>query len=136
MRKKSESIKRKLMRVILITCSVVLFLTYASYFIYEFIIFRQVTKAQLSTLGKIVAANSTAAVAFDNHGDANEILDALKAEKNITAAALYDRNGHLFARYPVSGSILNIPNKRVPKITGLLIFAWKDLNRLFRATGG
>jgi len=54
----------------------------------------------LSTIGKIIAANSTAALAFDNEGDAKEILAALKAEPHIVAAGLYDRNGRLFSRYP------------------------------------
>ncbi len=99
------------MKVILITCSVVLFLTYASYFIYEYFTYRQVTKIQLSTLGKIVAANSTAALAFDSRTDAREILDALKAEKNILAASLYDANGNIFAKYPADITIDKIPEK-------------------------
>ncbi len=111
MKKRTQSIKNKLMRVILITCGVVLFLTYASYFTYEFFTYRQVAKSQLSTLGKIIAANSTAALAFDSRTDANEILDALKGESNIISAALYDKNDHLFARYPVGVSILEIPNR-------------------------
>jgi signal transduction histidine kinase len=99
------------MKVILITCSVVLFLTYASYFIYEYFTYRQVTRTQLSTLGKIVAANSTAALAFDSRTDAREILDALKAEKNILAAVLYDEKGNLFAKYPADITIDKIPEK-------------------------
>ncbi len=111
MKRRSESIKNKLMRVILVTCSVVLFLTYASYFAYEFFTYRDVTKTQLSTLGRIIADNSTAALAFDSRSDANDMLDALKAEKNIVSASLYDKNGHLFARYPLHVSILEIPNR-------------------------
>jgi signal transduction histidine kinase len=111
MKRRSESIKNKLMRVILVTCSVVLFLTYTSYFVYEFFTFREITKTQISTLGKIIAANSTAALAFDSRNDANEILDALKAEKNIIAAALYDEKGDLFAKYPVGISNYLVPEK-------------------------
>lgn len=109
------------MRVILVTCSVVLFLTYASYFIYEYFTFREITKTQISTLGKIIAANSTAALAFDSRNDANEILDALKAEKNIIAAALYDEKGNLFAKYPVG-----INNYMVPVKPGKESYHFKD----------
>ncbi len=111
MTRRNEPIKRKLIRVILLTCSVVLFLTYTSYFIYEYFTYREVTRNQLATIGKIVAANSTAALAFDNHNDANEMLDALKAEKNIIAASLYDDKGNLFAKYPVTISNNDLPGK-------------------------
>lgn len=93
-------IKQKLMRVILMTCGVVLILTCAAFFVYEFFSFRDTTRQQIFTLGEIVATNSTAALAFDNQEDANEILNALKAEKQIVAACLYDMQGHIFSSYP------------------------------------
>jgi signal transduction histidine kinase len=64
---------------------------------------------QLSTVGQIIATNSTAALAFDNKDDAREILAALRAESHITAAGLYDREGHLFATYPANASLGNFP---------------------------
>src|SRR5205807_2868659 len=36
----------------------------------------------------------------ENHDDAKDTLDSLKAERHIVAAALYDKGGKLFARYP------------------------------------
>src|SRR3989454_7970124 len=93
-------IRRKLMTIILLTSGAVLLLTCAAFFAYEFLTFRQSTVRQLSTLGEIIAANSTAALAFDNQDDANEILTALKAEKHIVAAGLYDKNRKLFSKYP------------------------------------
>ncbi|MES1166712.1 MAG: CHASE sensor domain-containing protein, partial [Pseudomonadota bacterium] len=93
-------IQRKLMTIILGTSGVVLFLTCAAFISYEFVTFRKNAVQQLSTLGEIVAANSTAALAFDNQDDATEILTALQAERHIVAAGLYDRQGRLFSRYP------------------------------------
>jgi signal transduction histidine kinase len=58
-------------------------------------------------LGAIIAANSTAAVAFRSNEDANEILQALNAEKNILAAVIYDEEGKVFAKYPATVT----PNK-------------------------
>jgi signal transduction histidine kinase len=102
-------IKRKLTALFLMTSGAVLFLTCAAYFAYELVTFRQTTRAQLSTLGAIIAANSTAALAFGNERDAGEILAALKAERHIVAAGLYDREGKLFSRYPASVSVDALP---------------------------
>jgi signal transduction histidine kinase len=93
-------IRRKVITIILITSVVVMVLMRGAFFAYEFVTFRQATVRQLSTLGEITAANCTAALAFDNENDANEILSALTAESHVVAACLYDRNGHLFSRYP------------------------------------
>ncbi|HYE55906.1 MAG TPA: ATP-binding protein [Chitinophagaceae bacterium] len=97
---KGTPIQRKLMRVIMMTCGTVLLLTCAAFFIYEFITYRDISKRELSVLGRIIAANSTASLAFDSKGDADEILSALRAEPQIVAAGLYDKNGKLYAYYP------------------------------------
>lgn len=97
-------IRRKLMTIILGTSGVVLLLTCAAFLAYEFLTFRQSSVQQISTLGEIVAANSTAALAYDNADDATEILGTLKAERHIVAACLYDRDGNIFSRYPSDAS--------------------------------
>ena len=78
---KDRPIRRKLMAMILLTSGVVLLLTCTAFFAYEFLTFRQATVRQLSTLGEIIAANSTAALAFDNPDDAQEILAALQIDR-------------------------------------------------------
>jgi signal transduction histidine kinase len=93
-------IQRKLMVLMLGTSMLVLVLTCTAFLGYDVYAFRQTSMRQLSTLGDFVATNSTAVLAFDNADDATEILGALKAERHITAAALYDKSGRLFARYP------------------------------------
>jgi signal transduction histidine kinase len=98
--KTTASIQRKLIRVIALTSSVVLVVTCASYFAYEFFTFRRAMISQLTILGETISANSTAALAFDNSDDAAEILSALKSDKHIVAACLYDAQGNLFAKYP------------------------------------
>ena len=110
---KNAPIRRKLMTVILLTSGVVLLLTCLAFFSYEVLTFRQATVEKLSTLGKIIAANSTAALAFENRGDANETLAALKAEPHIVAAGLYDQNGKLFSQYPT-----NLPASAFPAAPG------------------
>lgn len=100
---RNTPIRRKLTLLLLATSAVVMLLMRGAFFAYEFVVFRQATVRHLTTLGEILAANSTAALAFDNRDDAADILSALKAERHVVAAALYDREGRVFARYaPVS----------------------------------
>ena len=99
---KDLPIQKKLMRAIVLISVVVLLVTCTTFFAYEFYSFRQRTIDQLSTIGKIISANSTAALAFDNREDAKEILTSLRAEPHIVAACLYDKGGNLFSHYPFS----------------------------------
>ena len=93
-------IRQKLMTMILVTSGVVLLLTCAAFIGYELLTYRRTAVQQLATLGEIIAAESTGAVAFDNPSDATEILAALKAERHIVAACLYDKQNRIFSRYP------------------------------------
>lgn len=99
------------MRVIALTSSVVLLLMVASYSAYEFFTFRQAMVRQLTILGETISTNSTAALAFQNSDDAAEILTALKSDKHIVAACLYDAQGNLFAKYPD-----HLPDSAFPKV--------------------
>jgi PAS domain S-box-containing protein len=100
MRTGDTPIRRKLVAMILVTSGLVLLLTSAAFLAYEVLTFRRTALQQLSTLGQVLAANSTAALAFANPDDAREILAALKAERHIVAATLFDGSGRPFARYP------------------------------------
>ncbi len=97
-------IRKKLMRIILLISGAILVVTSAAFFAYEFYAFRQNTTQKVSTLAQVIATNSTAALAFDDHETAAEILTALKAEPHVTAAALFDNKGILFSRYPANES--------------------------------
>jgi PAS domain S-box-containing protein len=99
---RNTPMRRKLMTMILLTSGAVLAVTCAAFFAYEFLTFRQATIRELSTLGKIIAANSTAALAFHNQDDADELLATLKAEPHVVAASLYDKEGKLFSKYPTN----------------------------------
>lgn len=113
MRLKDMPIRRKLITIILLTSLVVMILMCVSFFTYGFLTFRQAMLRQLSTIGEVIAANSTAALAFDNQDDAKEILVALKAERHIVAASLYDKEGKLFSKYPA-----DLPPTAFPRAPG------------------
>ena len=102
-------IQRKLMLIILLTSGVVMLLMRGAFFTYEYITFRRATVQQLTVLSEIVAANSTAALAFDNREDAHELLSALKSERHVVAAVLYDRSGQLFAQFPEARPLGSLP---------------------------
>jgi PAS domain S-box-containing protein len=110
MRKRNKSIQQKLMRALLLTSGVALLLVSASYLTYEFFTFRKNVIDQISTEGKIIASNSTASIAFQDEADAYEILSALKAEKNIVAACLFDKQDRVFAQYISDSSKEQIPS--------------------------
>jgi PAS domain S-box-containing protein len=93
-------IRRKLMRIMMLTSGLVLLLTCAAFLSYELLTFRQTAVRELSTVGRIIAANSTASLAFQNPDDAREVMAALKADPHIVGAVLYDAKGRLFAVYP------------------------------------
>src|SRR5947209_2861572 len=97
---KGNTIQRKLVKTVLLISGAVLLLASTTILSYEFVTFRQTTLQQAATIGEIIAANSTAALAFENPDDAKEILSALKAELPVVGAGLYDKDGKLFSHYP------------------------------------
>ncbi|MCD6059697.1 MAG: response regulator [Moraxellaceae bacterium] len=102
-------IGRKLTLAILVTSGVVLLLACIGFVAYESRTFRQGMVDDLGTLGRVVATNSTAALAFDNAGDARDVLAALRADPHIVFAGLYDNAGRLFATYPADLSATALP---------------------------
>ena len=106
-------IRRMLMRMISICCGTALFIAMASFFAYELVSFRHSSVERLEILGRAIATNSTAALAFSNSADAATVLGALRADPSITAAALYDAQGQVFAVYPA-----DLPQARLPAQTG------------------
>ena len=102
-------IKRKLMLVILLTSGFAILLMGTALITYELVTFRSALTNNIEVLAQIIGANSTATLAFDDRENAKEILRALAAENQITAAAIYDRNGRLFASFPESIAPTQLP---------------------------
>jgi signal transduction histidine kinase len=114
---RNRSITRKLMTVILVTAGAVLTLTCGTFLVYELVTFRQSMAQSLSTLARAIAANSTAALAFQNADDAAQVLSALAADQHVVAAALYDREGALFTSY-VNPAAEALPIPKAPDSDG------------------
>ncbi|MBL8460456.1 MAG: HAMP domain-containing protein, partial [Zoogloea sp.] len=92
-------IKTKLVMIIVITSLAALLLQAAGFIIYERMRVKEELVRDLSSLARIVADRSTAALIFNDDKVAIETLGALKVKRPITAACLYDANGKVFARY-------------------------------------
>jgi signal transduction histidine kinase len=101
-------IKQKLTAMLVLISGLVLLLTSVAFAGYQYWSLRQATRDALSVRGRIIAANSTASLAFANDADARELLAALRADQHIVAAVLYDKGGHVFAAYPahVAGDVV------------------------------
>ncbi|HVR07001.1 MAG TPA: ATP-binding protein, partial [Thermoanaerobaculia bacterium] len=68
-------------------------------FIADLVRFRGDLERDLLSLAEIVAANSTAAIAFDDPRAAAETLGALRARPVVWAACIYRADGRRFAEY-------------------------------------
>jgi PAS domain S-box-containing protein len=112
-----RSVRRRLITIILLTSGSALALTCAIFFGYEFVTFRRTMVQDLTTIGRIIATNSTAALAFENRSDAQEVLAALKAEPYVIAAGLYRKDGSLLAHYPADLPTEKLPAKPGPNET-------------------
>lgn len=94
------------------TCSIVALTTTAlGLGVYEWVVYRQVAISHLETISLLTARNTSAALAFDDTEDATRILSALETETAVTAAALYDVDGRIFAEYRRNGDELPFPNR-------------------------
>ena len=106
---KPASIKRKLMTAIMGTSIAVLVLTCAVFLTTEYVASGKSLARTMITRAGIIAASSSAAMALQNDSDAADVLRALHIDPHIVAACLYDKDGHIFARYPA-----NAPDKIFP----------------------
>jgi PAS domain S-box-containing protein len=95
----ASTIKRKLMVIIMITCSVALVLACAAILIFEVTSFRKTLLRNTAVMADVIGANSTTALLYNDRDAAKESLASLKAEPYVLAACLYDTNGMVFATY-------------------------------------
>ncbi len=94
-----QPIRRKLMKMMLLTSTAAIVLMCTALLAYELLEERRDRQFEVETLARIIAANSTAALAFRDSEDAHELLATLSREPTIEATALYDASGAPFAAY-------------------------------------
>lgn len=107
-------IKKKLLVVMLSTTGLALGLACFAFILHEFITARRTVVENAVTLARVLASNSTAALAFENQEDALEVLSGAGADPNVIAAALYDEDGQLFAMFSRREPMPKMPTSPAP----------------------
>ena len=127
----SQPLRRRLMAIMLLTSAAAIVLTCSALVLYELVSSRDESLEQVATLARIVSANSTAALAFRDDQDAQEVLATLRTEPSIVAAALYDEDGKLFAatRQPALTADTLSTTVSGRTATASTPAAWKDSSR-------
>ena len=92
-------IKQKLMVITMVTTTVALVLAAIGIVAFDAFLFRQSLTRDLSALSRIIADNSTAALAFNDPRAATETLAALRARPHLATACIYRADGSLLAKY-------------------------------------
>ncbi len=111
MKLENAPIKQKLTIAIMLTSAVVLLLTAAVFTVHGILSFRETTEDYSMTIARITAAQSSAAVDYDNAADCRKNLARLSSEPSVLLAALYDQQGKMLAHYPDSAPIQKYPAK-------------------------
>jgi signal transduction histidine kinase/ActR/RegA family two-component response regulator/HAMP domain-containing protein len=102
-------IRRKLTLMILLTCSLVLFLVCGVLGAYQIFDSRRAMVRNTTVLADVLAKNTQAALTFQDENAAQQTLLALQAESNVIGACLYDEKGKLFAGYTREGANIKYP---------------------------
>ena len=93
------SLRSKVMMVVLMTTCLALLLSASALLIYELRAYRMSRLNDLQTQADIIARATAPALSFKDVKAASENLHMLQLRPQITAAAVYQNNGSLFANY-------------------------------------
>ena len=94
-----RSLQGKLIAIIMGVSTGALLLAGLLILVADFYESRAVLVQDMTIEAKVLAANSTAALAFDDRQAATEVLGHLSVAPQIQVAAIYDHDGRLFASY-------------------------------------
>jgi signal transduction histidine kinase/CheY-like chemotaxis protein len=114
MKFRNISIKHKLTLMTMLTSSIAVVLSSASFLVYDLYSFQHLLSQDLITQAEIISYNSAAAMAFKDAAAANVTLSALTAKDDVVAAILYTPDGNVFASYSRAGR----PSTAVPETLG------------------
>jgi PAS domain S-box-containing protein len=96
---RDSSIRRKLSMVIFCTSLLGLSLTGLAFELYERASFRSSLVNQLTSHADMLSLNTAASLTFNDRKSAEDMLKALRVERHIVVACLYDSRGNVFAEY-------------------------------------
>src|SRR5262245_3861867 len=96
---RQRTIKRKLIVVIMITCSIALLVAFASMIVSDYVLFRSRLVHDLRTLADVMGTSASSALDFDDEESAATTLAGLAAAPNIVTAAIYKKDRTILATY-------------------------------------
>jgi len=97
------SIRRKLTGLLMAMSLATAACVSVSIGLYDVSSYKRALAQDLEILGDVLANNSTAALTFGDAEAGQEVLRALRAEPDVTAACIYTRKGQPFAKYARDG---------------------------------
>ena len=97
------SIATKLRWIVSFAIFLALLLACVVFLAYDYYTSRAAKVEDIQTLAEVIGSNSTGALEFKDTGSAKEVLQALRFERDVTEACIYDRTGGLFVRYQIPG---------------------------------
>jgi signal transduction histidine kinase/CheY-like chemotaxis protein len=95
----NTTIKKKLIRITLLTMSVTFVAVSGALLAFDRITFRDAMANDLSIMVETIAWNTTSALSFGDPDAADNILAALKANSNILYGCIYGQDNKIFAQY-------------------------------------
>src|SRR4051794_25442545 len=98
-----NSVRGKLVAIILLTTATVLLLSGAAMLIHDLSVYRTSWASDIATEASILALSTGPALAFDDRETAQRNLAALQARSAVLAAALYTPDRKLYAQYVKAG---------------------------------
>jgi len=99
MKRHPVTIRGQLLKATMLTSGVALLLAVGPLIGYELVSLRRSMAEHLTSLAHSLAANCAGLLAFENRPEAEQVLATLKNEPDFQAAALYNRDGKLFASF-------------------------------------
>lgn len=91
-------LRRKLQRIVFISGGLALMMAWAGFALVSAVKMRADTLVRLETLARVTAFNSSAALTFADVGEAQAILESLRADSSIASACIVTDEGDIFSR--------------------------------------
>jgi two-component system, sensor histidine kinase and response regulator len=106
---KDATINQKVMRIILLTCGMALFMSGLAIIANEMISAQKDTRQELQAMADILGQNTASAVMFNDEKAASQVLSGLIYKENILSAYIINLDDTVFAKYLAK----NIPRERL-----------------------
>ena len=99
----AQSLRRKVTLLVLATTVAALMLSGAALVLYDLRSYERLATADLTSQAEVLARATAPALSFSDRRTAEKDLSVMQVRPRVRAAALYGRDGELFARYSRTG---------------------------------